>query len=204
MNTKERIVDEALTLFSLQGYKGTTVKNIADAVGIKDSSIYKHFKSKQEILDAIVDQMKGRMEELSGTLGIPHDIDEDSVMTAYKDLSLQELQEISRKAFLFYLKDEFMSRFWRLSQMEQYQNREIYDIYRSIFFEQSIRYQTELFAEMIRQGAFREADPEVVVVNFYAPIYFLLSKYQEESDVEEALRMLDKQIEEFYHIYKKK
>ena len=204
MNTKERIVDEALTLFSLQVYKGTTVKNIADAVGIKDSSIYKHFKSKQEILDAIVDQMKGRMEELSGTLGIPQDIDEDSVMTAYKDLSLQELQEISRKAFLFYLKDEFMSRFWRLSQMEQYQNREIYDIYRSIFFEQSIRYQTELFAEMIRQGAFREADPEVVAVNFYAPIYFLLSKYQEESDVEEALRMLDKQIEEFYHIYKKK
>ncbi len=203
MNTKERIVDEALTLFSVQGFKGTTVKNIADAVGIKDSSIYKHFKSKQEILDAIVDQMKGRMEELSGTLGIPQDIDEDSVMTAYKDLSLQELQEISRKAFLFYLKDEFMSRFWRLSQMEQYQNREIYNIYRSIFFEQSIRYQTELFAEMIRQGAFREADPEVVAVNFYAPIYFLLSKYQEESDVEEALRMLDKQIEEFYHIYKK-
>ena len=204
MNTKERIVDEALTLFSVQGFKGTTVKNIADAVGIKDSSIYKHFKSKQEILDAIVDQMKGRMEELSGTLGIPQDIDEDSVMTAYKDLSLQELQEISRKAFLFYLKDEFMSRFWRLSQMEQYQNREIYNIYRSIFFEQSIKYQTELFAEMIRQGAFREADPEVVAVNFYAPIYFLLSKYQEESDVEEALRMLDKQIEEFYHIYKKK
>lgn len=203
MTTKERIVDEALTLFSLQGFKGTTVKNIADAVGIKDSSIYKHFKSKQEILDAIVDQMKSRMEELSGTLGIPQDIDEDSVMTAYKDLSLQELQEISRKAFLFYLKDEFMSRFWRLSQMEQYQNREIYNIYRSIFFEQSIKYQTELFAEMIRQGAFREADLEVVAVNFYAPIYFLLSKYQEESDVEEALRMLDKQIEEFYHIYKK-
>ena len=203
MNTKERIVDEALTLFSVQGFKGTTVKNIAVAVGIKDSSLYKHCKSNQEILDAIVDQMKGRMEELSGTLGIPQDIDEDSVMTAYKDLSLQELQEISRKAFLFYLKDEFMSRFWRLSQMEQYQNREIYNIYRSIFFEQSIKYQSELFAEMIRQGAFREADLEVVAVNFYAPIYFLLSKYQEESDVEEALRMLDKQIEEFYHIYKK-
>lgn len=204
MTTKERIVDEALTLFSVQGFKGTTVKNIADAVGIKDSSIYKHFKSKQEILDAIVDQMKRRMEELSGTLGIPQNIDEDSVMAAYRGLSLQELQRISRKAFLFYLKDEFMSRFWRLSQMEQYQNREIYHIYRSIFFEQSIQYQTELFAEMIRQGAFREADPEVVAVNFYAPIYFLLSKYQEKSDVEEALRVLDKQIEEFYHIYKKK
>lgn len=41
MNTKERIVKEALTLFSKHGYQGTSVKNIADAVGIKDSSLYK-------------------------------------------------------------------------------------------------------------------------------------------------------------------
>lgn len=41
MTTKERIADEALTLFSRRGYKGTSVKSIADAGGIKDSSIYK-------------------------------------------------------------------------------------------------------------------------------------------------------------------
>ena len=52
MTTKERIVEEALTLFSVKGYKGTSVKDIAGAVGSKDSSIYKHFTGKQEILDA--------------------------------------------------------------------------------------------------------------------------------------------------------
>ena len=54
MTTKERITEEALTLFSEKGYKGTSVKDIADAVGIKDASLYKHFKSKEEIFNAIV------------------------------------------------------------------------------------------------------------------------------------------------------
>ncbi|MDY2814440.1 MAG: TetR/AcrR family transcriptional regulator [Dorea sp.] len=201
MNTRERIVDEALTLFSIRGFKGTSVKNIADAVGIKDSSIYKHYKSKQEIFDAIVEQMRKRMAEMSVALGIPQDVDESSVASVYGSLSLPELQEMSRKVFLFYLKDEFVSRFWRLAQIEQYQNTEIYEIYRSIFFEQSIQYQTELFAEMIRQGSFKKADPEVVAVNFYAPIYFLLCKYQGQGEEEKALDMLDKQVAEFYRIY---
>lgn len=201
MNTRERIVDEALTLFSIRGFKGTSVKNIADAVGIKDSSIYKHYKSKQEIFDAIVEQMRKRMAEMSVALGIPQDVDESSVASVYGSLSLPELQEMSRKVFLFYLKDEFVSRFWRLAQIEQYQNTEIYEIYRSIFFEQSIQYQTELFAEMIRQGSFKKADPEVVAVNFYAPIYFLLCKYQGQGEEKKALDMLDKQVAEFYRIY---
>ena len=201
MNTRERIVDEALTLFSIRGFKGTSVKNIADAVVIKDSSIYKHYKSKQEIFDAIVEQMRKRMAEMSVALGIPQDVDESSVASVYGSLSLPELQEMSRKVFLFYLKDEFVSRFWRLAQIEQYQNTEIYEIYRSIFFEQSIQYQTELFAEMIRQGSFKKADPEVVAVNFYAPIYFLLCKYQGQGEEEKALDMLDKQVAEFYRIY---
>lgn len=201
MNTRERIVDEALTLFSIRGFKGTSVKNIADAVEIKDSSIYKHYKSKQEIFDAIVEQMRKRMAEMSVALGIPQDVDESSVASVYGSLSLPELQEMSRKVFLFYLKDEFVSRFWRLAQIEQYQNTEIYEIYRSIFFEQSIQYQTELFAEMIRQGSFKKADPEVVAVNFYAPIYFLLCKYQGQGEEEKALDMLDKQVAEFYRIY---
>ena len=58
MTTKEKITEEALTLFAEKGYKGTSVKNIADAVGIKDASLYNHFKSKQEIFDSIVELIR--------------------------------------------------------------------------------------------------------------------------------------------------
>ena len=201
MTTKERIVDEALTLFSRQGYKGTSVKNIADAVGIKDSSIYKHFKSKREIIDAIVDQMRARMDQMSVDAGLPQEANETAA-AIYGRMTVEDLQQMSRKVFLFYLTDDFISRFWRLAMIEQYQNEEIYEIYRSIFFDQSIVYQTGLFAEMIRQGIFREADPRVLAMNFYAPIYFLLSKYNGRTDnVEEALQTLDMQVAEFCRIY---
>ena len=53
MTTRERILDEALTLFSESGYGDVYVGDIADAVGIKAPSLYKHFKNKQEIFDAL-------------------------------------------------------------------------------------------------------------------------------------------------------
>ena len=57
---------------------------------------------------------------------------------------------------------------------------------------------------MIKQGAFREADPEAMAISFYAPVFFLLSKYSDRPDeTDEALRMLDRQIEEFCRVYKK-
>ena len=71
VTTKERITEEALTLFAEKGYKGTSVKNIADAVGIKDASLYNHFRSKQEIFNSIVELILNHISELSQTLGIP-------------------------------------------------------------------------------------------------------------------------------------
>ena len=53
-STKKAILDKALDLFSVQGYEATSIAQIANAVGIRKASMYSHFKSKQEILDALV------------------------------------------------------------------------------------------------------------------------------------------------------
>lgn len=201
MTTKEQITDEALNLFSRRGYKGTSVKSIADAVGIKDSSIYKHFKSKREIVDAIVEQMQKRMEEMSVRIGLPSNEREQEAVF-FGSLSIEGLQNLSREVFLFYLQDEFMSRFWRFATMEQYQDPAIYNIFRNLFMEQSITYQKTLFQEMIRQGIFHHGDPEIMALHFYAPIFFLLCKYTERNDqVEEALEILNRHIAEFSRNY---
>lgn len=202
MTTKERIVDEALTLFSVKGFKGTSVKNIAAAVGIKDSSLYKHFKSKREIFETIVLEMRRRMERISEQTGLPDENRFQEAAKFYGNITLEDLQGISREMFLFYLQDEFASRFWRLSMIEQYQNPDIYEIFRHIFMEESISYQRKLFEVMIAQGTFAQGDPEVMAVNFYAPIFFLLSKYNgREEGREEALEILERQVAEFHRIY---
>ncbi len=50
---KEHILDESARLFRKKGYSGTSVQDIAEAVGIKAASLYNHIDSKQEILQAL-------------------------------------------------------------------------------------------------------------------------------------------------------
>ena len=204
MTTKERILYEGLTLFSEKGYKGTSVKDIADAVGIKDSSLYKHYKSKQEILDVIMASIEEHIGEMSAGFGIPTGEDFEQAVSFYEGFDEEGIVEFSKKIFLFYLKDDMLSKFWRMGTMEQYQNPQVAQSFRRFFFEESIEYQTALFAEMVREGAFVDADPGVMAMDFYTPIFFLLSKYSgQQGKDEEALEILAKQVKAFYHTYKR-
>ena len=57
-NTKEKILEEALKLFAQSGYMGTSMNDIASKLGVTKAALYKHYKSKQEILDSIIDKMR--------------------------------------------------------------------------------------------------------------------------------------------------
>jgi len=52
---RQRIVAAADQLFYQQGYESTSFSDIADVVGISRGNFYYHFKSKNEILDAVID-----------------------------------------------------------------------------------------------------------------------------------------------------
>ena len=52
--TKEKILKHALKLFATEGYKATTVRDIAGSIGIKQSALYNHFKNKDEILETLI------------------------------------------------------------------------------------------------------------------------------------------------------
>ncbi len=51
--TRDRMLEAALELFGRQGFKATTVREIAAAVGVRDSAIYAHFAGKQAIYDEL-------------------------------------------------------------------------------------------------------------------------------------------------------
>ena len=203
MTTKERIVDEALTLFAAKGFRGTTVKDIADAVGIKDASLYKHFKSKKEILNTIVEEAYVHMGNMSDSLGIPSgDGSLEDAAEFFRGINRETIITLGKEVFKFYLTDDYMSRFWKLANLEQYNNRDFYELYRRLFTEEGIEYQKNLFAEMIRMGAFREGDPEVMAYNFYSPIFLLLHRYAgSEGELDEALEIIEKMVGDFYDRY---
>jgi len=53
ISTKEQILNESLDLFAANGYHGTSMREIAKAVGIKGSSIYNHFSGKEDIFSGL-------------------------------------------------------------------------------------------------------------------------------------------------------
>lgn len=61
--TKDKIMASATTLMQQRGYDGVSIKDVADSVGLRKSSIYSHFSSKDELVVAILDRASANFSE---------------------------------------------------------------------------------------------------------------------------------------------
>lgn len=200
-NTKQKILDVALNLFSISGFEGVSVKQIADQVGIKDSSLYKHYRSKQEIFDTLLAEMNARFEETVTFYKLPQG-EIAKVAQEYGSNDLVWLKKACEAIFLFFLKDPKASKFRKILMIEQYKNPDAAATFRSWFTDDAVGFQTALFTEMIAQGYFRAAPPRTLALQFYAPFYMLLCQYDTmPGKEEEALELLMEHIEQFAAVY---
>lgn len=55
-SAKGRLLFQAATLFKEKGYERTTVRDLANAIGIQSGSIFHHFKTKEDILRAVMEE----------------------------------------------------------------------------------------------------------------------------------------------------
>jgi AcrR family transcriptional regulator len=63
-STADRILVAALELFSEHGFEGTTLQQIADRLGVTKAALYYHFRSKDELLSALVDPAVADLDDL--------------------------------------------------------------------------------------------------------------------------------------------
>ncbi|MBQ6337255.1 MAG: TetR/AcrR family transcriptional regulator [Ruminococcus sp.] len=112
MTTKERIQAEALTLFSENGYDGTGVEQIAGKVGIKAPSLYKHFKGKEDILNALIDKAEARYEEYFGSEQRLGQLPE----------SREEFIRITMERVLFTMRDPMIRKIRKFLVQEQFRS----------------------------------------------------------------------------------
>ncbi|MQA94612.1 MAG: TetR family transcriptional regulator [Streptosporangiales bacterium] len=64
-DTREQIQEIALELFAEQGYEKTSLREIADRLGVTKAALYYHFKAKDDILRALFDDHLQRVAELA-------------------------------------------------------------------------------------------------------------------------------------------
>ncbi len=68
--TQEKILDAAMRLFLEKGYEHTTIQDIVDELGgLTKGAVYHHFKSKEEIMDAVGDRMFYENNPFAGVIG---------------------------------------------------------------------------------------------------------------------------------------
>lgn len=201
-STKYRILDEALNLFSENGYNAVSVEKIAAAVGIKAPSLYKHYKSKQEIFNAILDEMQNRYTEQTERLQISGENAEiDGYI--YQNISENDLIKIGKDLFLYFLHDEYVRKFRKMLTVEQYRNSRLAAIYTEQYFDGPLSYQGMLLELLAQNGMLKQENPNITALHFYAPIYMLLTLCDRQPEREEvALQILSQHIKQFNRLYK--
>lgn len=201
-DTKARILNAALDLFSVNGYEGVSVKQIAAAVGIKDSSLYKHFASKREIFDTLLASTNDRFARTVAHYQLSQG-EMARQARLYGQRDLRWLKKACKAIFLFFLRDPTASKFRRMLMLEQYKSPPAARLFRSWFTGDALRFQGDLFAEMMRQGLFRQADPQIVALQFYAPFFLLLCQCDTAPQQEaQALQALMQHIDQFTGLYR--
>ena len=201
MDTKQRILDEALTLFSEKGYANVFVNDIAEKVGIKAPSLYKHYKNKQAIFDAIIDEMNHRFEQQAQTLNIDG-TDPTADVEVYKTMDEDHLVKLGTDLFTYYLHDSYTRRFRKMLTLEQFKDKELAKVYSRQYFDNPLSYQGMLLGLLVAQGLLAADDVSVMTLHFYSPIYMLLTVCDREPEREkEALKLMEKHIRQFDKIY---
>jgi len=201
MDTKHRILDEALTLFSEKGYANVYVADIAERVGIKAPSLYKHYKNKQAIFDAIIEEMDRRFLEQAGALQI-NGADAAADADIYKTISEEQLIVLGKNLFLYFLHDDYTRRFRKMLTIEQFHDKKLADTYMKQYADDPLSYQGMLFGLMVAAGILHTDNVEIMTLHFYAPIYMLLTICDRDPEREqEALKTLDAHIRQFNALY---
>ncbi len=93
IDTRRRIVAVALELFATKGYAGTSIRDIAEPMGMTKAALYYHFSSKEQILEAVTEPMRSEMDLLVRRAATPPLLGPTELLRAMVDM-------LSRNALL--------------------------------------------------------------------------------------------------------
>ncbi len=171
MSTKDRILEVAIDLFAERGFGEVSIREITRAVGIKESSLYNHFASKQQILDEIFDYLKQQFDFMSIPEGEMLETLANSTPEAYIELNIQGFQA--------YVGNPLFMKIWRILSIERHKNQRAREMFNHHFIDEPIEFQTKVFGAMMDRGMVPRLDPKVLAREFYSYILYLYFRYME-------------------------
>lgn len=171
--TKDKIMDTAIDLFSRRGYEAVSMQDIADDVGIKKSSIYNHFKSKDQILQSILAYFSKELARADMKR-----LNEENIIETYLDtLGPVALMAAVGKQLEDLLKTPKMRKIWRMVAMEVYRNAMIRSFFEREVIDQPSRFWEKAFSSMMKRGMIRKTEVSILAREYQAFQIYLQVKY---------------------------
>ncbi|MDQ1639963.1 MAG: hypothetical protein QOF62_3302 [Pyrinomonadaceae bacterium] len=156
---RSQILRVAVSLFSQRGFGGTTTKEIAQAAGVSEAMVFRHFANKQELYSAILDHKACSGDAMNPEALVAEALKEKDDRAVFERLALGALEH-----------HECDPEFQRLLLHAALEGHEL----AQMFFEKFVRRVYELLgdyvAERQRDGAMTAMDPAIVVRAFIGMI----------------------------------
>ena len=173
--TKERILDEALRQFSQKGYDGTNIRELTASLGLVKSSMYKHFGSKEDIWNALLDEMITYYNVHFGSAeNLPPVPD-----------SLDGLVSMTMQMVNFTIHDERVVMTRKLLTIEQFRDERARKLATKHFLTGLTEMFTHIFEGMIDRKLLQSDDPKMLAFAYIAPISALIHLCDREPEKED-------------------
>ncbi len=197
LSTRDRIIYCSLDLFSVKGYEGVSMRDIATEVGIKAASIYKHFSNKEAIYSAIVELFQEKTAEI---FQAPTENEQQ-----YMSITKEAMCEMVKQIFSVYVQEPFLSKCRKLFLISGFERKEIGRLYVGSFIREPIGYNTRIFQMLLAQkeNKGKEWDAEIMAYQFYAPVLSMMQEYDYGViTLEDALEKVERSVKQFTEVYK--
>ncbi len=158
--TKQVIFDVAVDLFSVKGFSGVSVREIARAVGIKESSLYNHFQNKDDILAQIFDYFQGEMKKTS--------LSEEYLEQKINNMNAEEFWEKGLTNFQQATLKPEMQKISRIVLLEMFDDPRARDIAIEEFFTRQQKVTEKIFILMQKKGLIKKGLDAKVLAQEYS------------------------------------
>lgn len=162
--TKNRILDEALTLFAEKGYKGANLRDLATRLNLSKSALYKHYSGKEDIWNSLLDKMEAYYAKHFGSEGnLPP-----------QPNSCDELLQISMGMIRFTVNDPQIILTRKLLLTEQFHDERVKALATKHFLTGTRCIYASIFKQMMEDGLLIKDDPDMLSFLYTAPITSLV------------------------------
>jgi len=165
VTTKERILNVAIDLFAVKGFDAVSLREIADAAGVRKATLYYYFTTKDEILEKILEYVL----EIWDQSKIGKWSDSDDAEAQILSMGLDGFMAMASGVSGSWLEDPRMEKIMRISFIELYHNDQIKN-FMLAFFGDGPRFFESSFAIMMKHKLIKPADPKVLTdeyMSFY-------------------------------------